>query len=126
MNTKTLINLIEKIKTNSAWSNGIKNYMFELVENIENHKNYINKNLKDLSINELKEICLNGATNWSQYSWGGCSLVYNYDILENLFPKSIVKKYKNSDSIKGTHLLEYQAMALHRAFCKIYSIIKNN
>ena len=76
------------------------------------------------NITNLKERALNGASDWEQYSWGGCSLCYNYDILTRLFCPSIVKKYENADSVRGRHLLDYQADALAKAFGKIRFIIK--
>lgn len=127
MNIEQLKNKLEEEQKHAKgiYQKAICQYAFELVDNIAD--NYITtpEELGHLeNITNLKERALNGATNWSQYSWSGCSLCYNYDILERLFCKSIVKKYENADSVRGRHLLDYQAAALSRAFSKINFIIK--
>lgn len=127
MNIKELKNKLEteQEKARGTYQKAIYQYAFELVDNIAD--NYITtaEELEHLeSIANLKERALNGATNWNQYSWGGCSLCYNFDILNRLFCKFIAKKYENADSVRGRHLLDYQASALARAFCKINFIIK--
>lgn len=127
MNIEELKNKLneEQKKARGAYNKAIYQYIFELVDNIAD--NYITTadELEHLeNITNLKERALNGAENWTQYSWGGCSLCYNYDILKRLFCKSIVEKYKNADTVRGRHLLDYQASALSRAFCKINFIIK--
>lgn len=127
MNIKELKNELEKQQKQArgTYQKAIFEYAFELCDNIAD--NYIStaEDLEHLeSIPNLKERALNGASDWSQYSWGGCSLCYNYDILTRLFCKSIVKKYENADSIRGRHLLDYQANALAKAFAKIKFLIK--
>ena len=117
----------EQKHARGAYQKAIYQYAFELCENIAD--NYITtaEELEHLeNITNLKERALNGASDWEQYSWGGCSLCYNYDILSRLFCKSIVKKYKNADTVRGRHLLDYQAAALSKAFCKINYIIKTS
>lgn len=117
----------EQKHARGTYQRGVYEYAFELVDNIAD--NYITtaEELEHLeSITNLKERALNGAENWTQYSWGGCSLCYNYDILSRLFCKSIVKKYENADSVRSRHLLDYQADALSKAFSKINFIIKIN
>lgn len=127
MNIEELKNKLneEQKHTRGTYQKAVYLYAFELVDNIAD--NYITTadELEHLeNITNLKDRALNGATNWNQYSWGGCSLCYNFDILSRLFCKSIVKKYENADSVKGRHLLDWQASALSRAFCKINFIIK--
>ena len=127
MNITELKNKLEEEqkRARGIYEKAICQYAFELVDNIAD--NYITTadELEHLeNITNLKERALNGAENWTQYSWGGCSLCYNYDILSRLFCPSIVKKYKNADTVRGCHLLDYQASALTRAFSKINFIIK--
>ena len=127
MNVKELKNKLneEQKHARGTYQKALYQYAFELVDNIAD--NYIStaEELEHLeNITNLKERALNGAENWTQYSWGGGSLCYNYDILTRLFCPSLVKKYQYSDTIRGRHLLEYQASALARAFSKINFIIK--
>ena len=129
MNIEELKNKLneEEKKARGTYNKAIYQYAFELVDNIAD--NYITtaEELEHLeNITNLKERALNGATNWNQYSWGGCSLCYNYDILQRLFCKSIAKKYENADSVRGRHLLDCQASALSKAFCKINFLIKTS
>lgn len=129
MNIEELKNKLEEEQKHArgAYQRGVYEYAFELLDNIAD--NYITtaEELEHLeSITNLKERALNGAENWTQYSWGGCSLCYNYDILSRLFCKSIVKKYENADTVRGRHLLDWQALAISKAFSKINFIIKIN
>ena len=127
MNITELKNKLEEEQKHErrTYHKAIYQYAFELVDNIAD--NYITtpEELKHLeNITNLKERALNGASDWEQYSWGGCSLCYNYDIMSRLFCKSIVKKYENADTVRGRHLLDWQASALSKAFSKINFIIK--
>ena len=127
MNIKELKNKLEEEekKARGTYQKALYKYAFELVDNIADNYRTTADELEHLeNITNLKERALNGAENWTQYSWGGCSLCYNYDILKRLFCKSIVKKYENADSVRGHHLLDWQAAALSRAFGKINFIIK--
>lgn len=127
MNVKELKNKLEEEQKHArgAYQKAIYKYAFELVDNIADDYTTTAEELEHLeSITNLKERALNGATSWSQYSWGGSSLCYDYDILTRLFCPSIVKKYQYTDTIRGRHLLDYQASALARAFSKINFIIK--
>ena len=63
---------------------------------------------------ELRALLLNGASDWKQYSWGGCALVYNYDIKEHYLSSSERERYAG-DTVRGTHLLDIQAAALSQA-----------
>lgn len=126
MDIKQLENEIEKETARSAWNKGVKNYCFEIIDNIKDSYYYHGEDLKSFDFKSLQKLALNGADTWLQYSWSGCSLVYNSDILTALFSPSIVKKYENKDTIRGLHLLDYQARALQIAMSKIYHKIKTS
>ena len=127
MNITELKNKLDEEQKHArgTYQKAIYQYAFELVNNITDNYTTTAEELEHLeSITNLQERALNGATSWNQYSWGGCSLCYNYDILCRLFCPSIVKKYQYTDTIRGRHLLDYQADALAKAFSKIRFIIK--
>lgn len=128
MNINELKNKLnnEYTSVRGVYNKAVIGYALELVENIENHRDAITENLENINKYDLQKMALNGAQNWAQYSWGGCSLCYNYDILENLFCPSIVKKYENADHVRGVHLLDIQARAIGKGFTHLYHIIKNN
>lgn len=71
----------------SAWARGVKAYAFELVEDLNDSADLSNEVM-------LQKELLNGASNWAQYSEGGCTLVYDADIAERLCPPSELKRNK--------------------------------
>ena len=109
-----IIEKLEGIKTRSKWEKGVIVYALELLEDIG----------EDEEITEAR--LLNGADNWSQYSWGGCSLIYDEDICERLATPSEQKKTKNGQyrPNKNEEWLDTQARALHQAALKIKRIQK--
>ena len=66
---------------------------------------------------KLREAMLNGARDWMQYSWGGCSLCYNGQIAERLCTPSELKRTKGGENPpnKGEEWLDVQARALYQA-----------
>ena len=65
---------LEKSKARSAWRRGVCDYAIDFIDNLSW------ENPKEIT----RDVLLNGAENWGQYSWGGCSLIYNEDICERL------------------------------------------
>ena len=84
-NIEKLYQSIESEKQRSAWDKGVSAYALELVEQLGEQigGGYFD----ELNLSEPKKVraaLLNGAADWSQYSWGGCSLIYDSDIAERL------------------------------------------
>lgn len=77
-------------KDRSAWDKGVTVYALELVEAMEEGAAYSGSNPE--SPRECEVLMLNGANDWSQYSWGGSSLVYDNDIASRLCCPSELKK----------------------------------
>lgn len=101
-------------KCRSTWDNAVKTYAIELAESLDNW------NKQPESVAELREMMLNGAADWSVYSWGGSSLVYNWDIAERLCTPSelrrLTRKYGSLNTEPGgINLLDIQARALYQA-----------
>jgi len=67
-----------------AWTRGVYDYAFELLDDFDNDD--------DLRSDELAYRLLNDADNWLQYSWSGCSLIYNEDIAKRLCTPSELKR----------------------------------
>lgn len=65
----------------------------------------------------IEKMALNGASNWDEYSWGGCSLIYDADIAERLCCPSELKKTRNGERRPNSReeWLDTQARALYQA-----------
>jgi hypothetical protein len=90
----------------SAWTKGVELYAQDMREFIE-----------DQRIPLTKEALLNGARDWSEFSYGGSSLIYDYDIAERLCSPSELKR-KDGGRLQPSSTetwLDVQARALHQA-----------
>ena len=123
MKVSELLNEIEKVNCRSDWVKGVKAYAIDMVKSIEYKK--------EVSCRFIKSELLNGASDWNQYSEGGCALIYNKDIAERLCTPSELKKLTRSDgSLKDRpnsreNWIQCQARALFQA-CKLVSNIVSN
>ena len=88
--TKELRKLVEEIPNTSAWKRGVKEYAYELLDNLEEKAQSYGRLPKNGR--ELEEWILNGARSWDDYSYGGCSLIYDSQIAERLCTPSELKK----------------------------------
>lgn len=115
MKRTELLNRIAEIKTRSAWSKGVKEYAQMITEKADY--------LEDVrSATEL----LNGAGNWTRYSYGGCALAYDGDIAETLCTPSQLKKNRHGQDAPNNkeNWCDIQAKALSQAARMIDQIIK--
>ena len=119
--TNELRKLVEEFPNRSAWKKGVKEYADELLDNLE-EKAQLNERLpKDEK--ELKEWLLNGAMDWEDYSYGGCSLIYDGDIAERLCTPSELKKKDGGRLAPNSQesWLDVQTRALRQASIRIKS-----
>ena len=80
---------INSSKARSAWARGVREYALDLVENLNQ---YDDIDPDDLTSRKLVErYMLDGASDWEQYSNGGCALIYNGDIARRLCTASELK-----------------------------------
>lgn len=117
-NIEKLYQSIESEKQRSAWNKGVTQYALEMVEQLGEQIN--GGYFEELDLTESKKVraaLLNGAADWSQYSWGGCSLIYNSDIAERLCNPSELKKTHNGERRPNSReeWLDTQARALFQA-----------
>lgn len=102
----------------SAWSKGVTEYALELLdtlaEGIDGGYFYADG---IAAPRVLEKNLLNGAADWSAYSWGGCSLIYDADIAERLCTPSELKKTRNGERKPNAReeWLDCQARALYQA-----------
>ena len=114
MTRKEIITVLETRKDRSAWEKGVTVYALELLENITETEII------------TKERLLNGAENWEEFSWGGCSLIYDYDIAERLCTPSELKKTRNGERRPNAResWLDTQARALFQACNRIMTLTR--
>ena len=117
-NIEKLYQSIESEKQRSAWDKGVTKYALELVEQLGEQIN--GGYFDELDLTESRKVraaLLNGAADWSQYSWGGCSLIYDGDIAERLCCSSELKKTRNGERRPNSRVewLDVQARALFQA-----------
>lgn len=107
---------IENHPARSAWSEGVRNFAVDLFdEYVRDHKGLAEWDILTEKITEAD--LLNGAEDWSQYSWGGCALIYDGDICKALCSLSEQKRYNNGELRykHGEEWLDVQARALAEA-----------
>ena len=118
MTLKELITAVEATKARSAWRKGVKVYAYHMLENLEFdiEHGYQDEDIFE-SPNLLRKALLNGASDWKQFSYGGCSLIYNKEIAETLCSPSELKKTKNGKYRPNANetWLDVQARALAQA-----------
>ena len=127
MNENTIIvNKIREILANnnsrSAWDKGVDMYADELLLDLENGLAYGCFSTDDITSSILlNRALLNGADNWEQYSWGGCSLIYNHDIAQRLCCPSEFKRTNYGERRPNSRedWLDTQARALYQAANRI-------
>lgn len=119
---------VEQTKTRSAWSKGVKEYAEELVDELREAAEGGYVEAWELSNRRLLEkAMLNGADNWSQYSEGGCALIYDADIAERLCTASEMKRTDNGRKdpnpreswidVQSRALFQAAQLVLDAAFC---------
>lgn len=114
MKKQELVNKLNKLTPRSAWSRAVVSDAVDLVDSL---------NCSEFPNNweELKKLLLNGAADWSEYSYGGCALVYNGDIAKHYCTPSELRRVTR----KGGNIaeranaqenwLDVQARALRQA-----------
>lgn len=109
---------LEAMNTRSAWKRGVNAYALELLEELEDAISGGYFDAEDLDAPKmLDKQLLNGARDWAQYSWGGCSLIYNGEIAERLCSPSELKKTRGGEWRPNSReeWLDVQARALYQA-----------
>ena len=105
----------------SAWGRGVQAYAAEIAETLADRAHEVEPTRA-----AIENIALNGARDWSQYSWDGCSLVYDEDIAKLLCTPS-TRKRKHSGALPPNsreEWLDVQARALAQACRRVCCIAK--
>jgi hypothetical protein len=103
MNTQQITDKITALRTRGAWATARKTYALELLESLDGE--YTPENL------------LNGARTWSEYSYGGNSLIYDADVAERVCSPSELKRTRGGERppSKDENWLDCQARCLSQA-----------
>ena len=118
MNIEDAKRIVETSKARSAWRKGVTLYALDFLDNLNE---YITcGDIKEIPTNheELKKVLLNGAVTWEEYSYNGCSLIYDYDICERLCnstEKKLTRGGERQPSKRETWL-DVQTRALTQAY----------
>lgn len=110
--------IVEAGNTRSAWTRGVKAYALDMLEEMAFNAKHGYLDLDAFSNGKmLRDALLNGASDWSQYSWGGSALIYDPDIAERLCNPSELKKTRNGERKPNSReeWLDTQARALGQA-----------
>lgn len=127
MNIEKLRESIAAEKQRSAWDRGVTQYALELVDELAEQIGGGYVDLAELAKpRTLRAVLLNGAKDWREYSWGGCSLIYDPDIALRLCCPSELKKTRNGERRPNSReeWLDVQARALFQAANRVYRHLK--
>lgn len=113
MTRTEIINELKNRNDRSAWNKGVTGYALELIGELEEEE-------------VTKEKLLNGASNWEEYSYGGCSLIYNCDIAERVCSPSELKRTRNGERNPNglEEWLDVQTRALSQACNRIMKLAR--
>ena len=98
---------IRNTTARAAWSKGVKAYALDLLAELPDEI--------PAAPRDIKALMLNGASDWTEYSYGGCALIYDGDIAERLCTPSELRRPNGREE-----WLDTQARALSQAAQLIY------
>lgn len=106
------------VKNRSAWDRGVQQYAEDFAAELAENLNGGYISLDDLRTGKgAEEAMLNGADNWNQYSYGGSSYIYDWDIARILCTPSELNRTRNGERNPNSRetWLDVQARALFQA-----------
>jgi hypothetical protein len=119
LTVKELRVAIENEPARSAWDKGVKLYALDIVEHMDADAEIYGSPADQKAL-------LNGASDWKQYSEGGCAFCYDYEIAERLCTPSELKRTKDGERQPNSreNWLDVQARALRQAERLILRLVK--
>lgn len=121
MKTLDLLKKLENVKVRGAWNNGVKEYAIYLIGDNLADSDYTEIN----DLEELKEVILNGSSDWKQFSYDGWGFVYDEEICKTLCSPSEYKRlhYKEG-GVKQPNKRETWCDVEARALFQAWEMIK--
>ena len=113
--------------TREAWNREMTEDLLEMLDGLEEAIDGGYFDREDLEAPRMvKKALLNGASDWDNYSWGGCALIYNWEIAERLCTPYELKKTRGGERRPNSReeWLDVQARALYQASRMIYRAIE--
>ena len=119
MKKDVIIKVLARQKRHSAWDKGVLIYAEEIADNLCAHKEYTGERADEKDL-------LMGADNWNDYSYGGCSLIYDDEIMHRLSTPSTIKRNPNANwqPNKRETWLDLQTRALKQASNLVLRIMR--
>lgn len=119
--TKYIVEKLHSTNARNAWQKGVLLYAEDLIDRLE--EDLVGGWAEEgelVSPYLLEKQLLNGARHWYEYSYGGCSLIYNWDIAKRLCTNSEISKTKEGTKNPNPYetWLDVQARALYQA-CEV-------
>ena len=116
MQVRDIITALEARCDRSAWDRGVTAYALEMLEELET---------EELFPRTVEKTLLNSAPSWHDYSWGGCTLIYDCDIAERLCSPSELKRTRNGERRPNAseEWLDTQARACFQACMRVKKIV---
>ena len=124
---ETIRNAIESKTYRSAWDKGVTAYALGLLDTLTESINCGYFDPADLvSPSAVHNALLNGARDWTEYSYGGCALIFNGEIAERLCTPSEIAKTRFGDRMPNgrENWVDVQARALWQAERRIWQTIR--
>lgn len=124
---ETIRNTIESKNYRSAWDKGVTAYALELLDSLAESIDCGYFDPADLwSLDSVRDALLNGASDWTEYSYGGCALIYNGDIAERLCSPSELAKVRGGQRNPNSreNWIDVQARALWQAYWLICETVR--
>lgn len=84
----TCLKEVEKAYARSAWKKGVYNYAVDMADALPDG---------DYNKENIEKALLNGASDWNEYSYGGCALIYDGDIAKALCTPSEFRRKKEGE-----------------------------
>lgn len=112
--------IITTAPARSAWARGVKAYAAELCSSLRGAAAYAAETGTPSPLTDRETVraaLLNGARDWSEYSWSGCALIYDGDIAARMCTPSELRRTHGGqcDPNPREAWLDVQARALCQA-----------
>lgn len=129
LDKKIIIKLLKVLpyrKNESAWNRGVRDYAFELLEELPDEYYFACENASEAeqTLKELRKILLNGANSWIEYSEKGCSYIYDYDIAKALCsPSEFIRTNEGANKINNKAAALLPPLHFKNKYMSFYSYV---